>query len=64
MQGKLIVVAIVCVHIETNSLWVEFVNKNRCISVRLVPEEVNFLIILKIYSFLGPELFIDYFFEN
>ena len=24
-----------CVHIETSSLWAEFVNKNRCISVRL-----------------------------
>ena len=41
MQGKLIVVAIVCVHIETNSLWVEFVNKNRSLSVRLVSKEVN-----------------------
>ena len=27
-----------CVHIETSSLWAEFVNKNRCISVRLVSE--------------------------
>ena len=27
------------VHIETSSLWAEFVNKNRCISVRLVSEE-------------------------
>ena len=24
---------ILCVHIETNSLWAEFGNKNRCISV-------------------------------
>ena len=24
-----------CAHIETSSLWAEFVNKNRCISVRL-----------------------------
>ena len=30
-----------CVHIETSSLWAEFVNKNRCISVRLVTEEVK-----------------------
>ena len=35
-------VAILCVHIETSSLWAEFVNKNRCISlVRLVSEEVK-----------------------
>ena len=40
MQGKLIAVVycILCVHIETSSLWAEFVNKNRCISVRLVSE--------------------------
>ena len=30
---------ILCAHIETSSLWAEFVNKNRCISVRLVSEE-------------------------
>ena len=42
MQGKLIAVGILCVHIETSSLWAEFVNKNRCpISVRLVSEEVK-----------------------
>jgi len=34
---------ILCVHIETSSLWAEFVNKNRCISVRLVSEEVKSL---------------------
>ena len=28
-----------CVHIETSSLWAEFLNKNRCISVSLVSEE-------------------------
>ena len=27
------------VYIETSSLWAEFVNKNRCISVRLVSGE-------------------------
>ena len=36
MKGKLIAVA---VHIKTSSLWAEFVNKKRCISVRLVSEE-------------------------
>ena len=36
MQGKLIAVAY-----TLRSLWAEFVNKNRCISVRLVSEEVN-----------------------
>ena len=30
---------ILCVHIETSSLWAEFVNKNRCFSVPLVSEE-------------------------
>ena len=30
-----------CVHIETSSLCAEFVNKNKCISVRLVSEEVK-----------------------
>ena len=29
------------VYIETSSLWAEFVNKNRDISVRLVSEEVK-----------------------
>ena len=43
MQGKLISVAytLLAIHIETSSLWAEFVNKNRCISVRLVSEEVK-----------------------
>ena len=36
MQGKLI-----AVHIEPSSLWTDFVNKNRCLSVRLVSEEVK-----------------------
>ena len=41
MQGKLIAVGILCVHIETSSLWAEFVNKNRCLSVHLVSDEVK-----------------------
>ena len=32
---------ILCVHIKTSSLWAEFVNKNWCIRVRLVSEEVK-----------------------
>ena len=32
---------ILCVHIETSSLWAEFVNKNGRISVRLVSEEIK-----------------------
>ena len=37
MRGKLIAVCILCsVHIESSSLWAEFVNKNRCMSVRLI----------------------------
>ena len=56
------------VHIETSSLWAEFVNKNRCISVRLVSEEDKNLIFDNFEnshnSFLKPEYFIDYFCEN
>ena len=40
MLGKLIAVAYsLHIHIETSSLLEGFVNKNRCISVRLVSEE-------------------------
>jgi hypothetical protein len=39
MQGKLNAVAYTLHNIETSSLWAEFVNKNRCISVCLVSEE-------------------------
>ena len=40
MHGKLIAVAyVLCVDIETSSLWAEFVNKKGCISVRVVSEE-------------------------
>ena len=40
MQGQLIAVAYTLrTYIETSSLWAEFVNKNRRISVRLVTEE-------------------------
>ncbi len=42
MQGKLIAVALLCLHIEISSLWAEFVNKKRCISVRLVFYRNNF----------------------
>ena len=43
MQGKLIAIVFTprIVHIETSFLWAEFVNKNRCISVRLVSEEIK-----------------------
>ena len=36
VQGTNTRKVILCVHIETSSLWAEFVNKNRCISVRLI----------------------------
>ena len=56
---------ILCVHIETSSLWAEFVNKNRCISVRLVSEEVKSIKFDNFdnshNSFLWPEFFIDFF---
>ena len=54
------------VHIETSSLWAEFVNKNRCISVRLVSEEVKELNFDNFdnwhNSFLWPEYFFDFFY--
>ena len=34
------------VHIETSSLWAEFLNKNRCISVRFVSEEDKSIILI------------------
>ena len=56
---------ILCVHIEISSLWAEFVNKNRCISVRLVSEKVK---IIKFWlshnRFLCPEYFIDFLCER
>ena len=56
---------ILCVHIETSSLWAEFVNKNRCISVRLVSEEVKALNFDNSHnSFLWPEYFIDFLCER
>ena len=40
MKGKLIAGSFnLRTYIETSSLWAEFVNKNRCITVRLVSEE-------------------------
>ena len=57
---------ILCVHIETSSLWAEFVNMNRCISVH--PRRIkvfNFVNFDNSHnSFLWPEYLIDYFCEN
>ena len=59
---------IFCVHIETSSPWAEFVNKNRCISVRLVSEEVKSLNFdsfdISHKSFLCPVYFIDFYCER
>ena len=59
---------ILCIHIETSSLWAEFVNKNRCISVRLVSEEVKSIKFDNFHnshnSFLWPEYFIDFLCER
>ena len=59
---------ILCVHIETSSLWAEFVNKNRCINVRLVSEEVKSIKFDHFdnshNSFLWPEYFIDFLCER
>ena len=58
MPGKLIAVAYTLRTIETSSLLADFVNKNRCISVRLVSEDNSH------NSFLWPEYFIDFFCER
>ena len=59
---------ILCAHIETSSLWADFVNKNRCICVRSVSEEVesfNFDNFENLHnSFLWPEYFIDFLCER
>ena len=59
---------ILCVHVETSSLWAEFVNKNRCISVRLVSDEIKALNFDNFdnshNSLLWPEYFIDFLFER
>ena len=56
---------ILCLHIKTSSLWAEFVNKNRCISVRLVSQEVKSIKFDNFdnlhNSFLWSEYFIDFF---
>ena len=41
---------ILCVHIETSSLWAEFVNKNRCIIVPLVSEMGHLILIILIIN--------------
>ena len=55
-----------CVHIETSSLWEDFVNKNRCICVRLVSDRrlkaLNFD--NSHDSFLWPEYFIDFYVKD
>jgi len=59
---------ILCVHIETSSLWAEFINKNRCISVRLVLRRLKAFNFNNFdnshYSFLWPEYFIDFLCER
>ena len=48
IQGKLFAVAYTLRTYCNSSLWAEFVNKNRCISVRLVSEEVKIILIIPI----------------
>ena len=59
---------ILWVHSKTSSLWVEFVNKNRCISVLLVSEEVKSIKFDNFdnshNSFLWPEYFINFLCEK
>ena len=62
------ILIILCVHIETSSLWAEFVNKNRCISVRFYSRRLkafNFDDFDNSHnSFLWPEYFIDFLCER
>ena len=66
MQGKLI--AVVYTLRTYCTLWAEFVNKNRCISVRLVSEEVKSIKFDHFENshnnFLWPEYFIDFLCER
>ena len=59
---------ILCVQIETSTLWAEFVNKNKCISVRLVSEkdkELNFENFNNLHkSFQWLEYFIDFYVKD
>ena len=69
MQGKFIAVAYsLRTYWNQFSLWVEFVNKNRCNSVRLVSEEVKSIAFDNFdnshNSFLWPEYFIDFLCER
>ena len=52
---------ILCVYIEIRSLWAVFVNKNRCISVTLVPRTIKAIFDNSHNSFLSPEYFIDFY---
>ena len=65
MQGKLIAVAYT---LRTSSLLAEFINKNRCISVRFVSEEVKSIKFENFdnlhNSFLRTEYFIDFLCEK
>jgi len=60
MQGNLIAVAYtlrrLCVHIETSSLWAVFVNKNRCISVRLVSRIFHWFFMRKMDPMSGFDI--------
>ena len=57
-----------CVHIKTSYLWAEFVNKNKCISVRSVSEEVfelNFDNFDNSHNnFIWPEYFVAFLCER
>ena len=59
---------ILCIRIETSYLCAEYVNKNRCISVRLISEEDKSIKIDNFdnshNSFLWPEYFIDFLCER
>ena len=56
---------IICVHIETSSLWAEFVNKNICKCSSSNRGGLNFNNFENSHnSFLSPEYFIDYFCVN
>ena len=50
---------ILCVHIDTSSLWAEFVNNNRCIIVRSVFEEGGSMENLLLLSTVCEKIYLE-----
>ena len=60
---------ILCVHIETSSLWAEFVNKNRCISVTQVSEKdkkhlILIILVIRIILYYDQIILLIFYVKN